>query len=49
MRCLDWEEHAPMSRYGVVAVYHPTEKGTVAFSNIAWAGFVGSLTGHSSA
>lgn len=33
----------------MVAVYHSTEKGSVPFANIAWVGFVGSLTGYSSA
>ncbi len=49
LRALDWEEHAPISRYPVLAVYHPTEEGSIPFTNIAWAGFIGSLTGHSSA
>lgn len=47
LRTLDWEEHAPMSRFPVVAVYHSTEPGSVPFTNLAWAGFIGSLTGFS--
>ena len=49
LRALDWEAHAPISKFPMVAVYHPTEKGSVPFANIAWVGFVGSLTGMSSA
>lgn len=30
-------------------MYHPSEDGSVPFANIAWAGFLGSLTGYSSA
>jgi len=47
LRTLDWEEHAPMSRFPVVAVYHSTEPGSVAFANIAWSGFLGTMTGMS--
>ncbi len=36
-----------MSRFPVVAVYHSTEPGSVPFTNLAWAGFIGSLTGFS--
>lgn len=32
-----------------MTVYHPTEAGSVPFANIAWIGFLGSLTGYSSA
>jgi len=46
---LDWEEHAPISKFPMITVYHPTEAGSVPFANIAWAGFFGSLTGYSSA
>lgn len=49
LRALDWEEHAPMSRYATVAIYHPTEKGSVPLANIAWAGFIGTLTGYNAA
>ena len=30
-------------------MYHPSEAGSVPFANIAWVGFLGSLTGYSSA
>ena len=49
LRSLDWEEHAPISKFPLVAVYHPSEAGSVPFANIAWVGFLGSLTGYSSA
>ena len=49
LRALDWEAHAPISKFPLIAVYHPTEPGSVPFANIAWVGFVGSLTGYSSA
>jgi len=49
LRSLDWEEHAPISRWPTMAIYHPTDVGSVPFTNIAWAGFLGTLTGHSSA
>jgi len=49
LRALDWEEHAPIAKFPTITVYHPTEHGSVPFTNIAWAGFFGSLTGYSSA
>jgi len=48
LRALDWEEHAPISKFPLITVYHPTEKGSIPFANIAWVGFLGSLTGYSS-
>ena len=49
MRSLDWEEHAPMSEWPLIVVYHSTEEGSVgAFANIAWPGFIGTLTGYNS-
>lgn len=49
LRSLDWEAHAPIAKYPLITVYHPTEAGSVPFANIAWVGFLGSLTGYSSA
>ena len=49
LRSLDWEEHAPISKFPMITVYHPNEAGSVPFANIAWVGFLGSLTGYSSA
>jgi len=49
LRALDWESHAPMNKFPLITVYHSTEPGSVPFANIAWVGFIGSLTGYSSA
>ena len=49
LRSLDWEEHSPISKFPLITVYHPSEPGSVPFANIAWVGFLGSLTGYSSA
>lgn len=49
LRSLDWEEHSPISKFPMITVYHPSEVGSVPFANIAWVGFLGSLTGYSSA
>ena len=49
LRALDWEEHSPIAKFPLIAVYHPSEAGSVPFANIAWVGFLGSLTGYSSA
>lgn len=48
LRSLDWEEHAPISKFPAVAIYHPTEPNSVPFSNIAWVGFLGCLTCYNS-
>lgn len=48
LRSLDWEAHAPMSRWPLITVYHSTESGSYPFANIAWPTFIGSLTGYSS-
>jgi hypothetical protein len=34
-----------MSKYPSIVVYHSTLEGSVPFANIAWVGFIGSLTG----
>lgn len=49
LRALDWEQHAPISRFPMVAVYDSNEPGSVPFANIGWVGLIGSLTGYSSA
>lgn len=49
LRALDWEQHAPISKFPMITVYHSNEEGSVPFANIAWVGFLGSLTGYSSA
>lgn len=48
LRSLDWESHAPMSRFPQITVYHSVEAGSVPFANIGWPAFIGSLTGYSS-
>jgi len=48
LRALDWEEHAPQNKYPQVTIYHPTEEGSVPFANIAWPGYIGTLTGYNS-
>lgn len=49
LRALDWEEHAPISKFPLITVYHSTEEGSVPFANVGWVGLIGSLTGYSSA
>jgi isopenicillin-N N-acyltransferase like protein len=46
LRALDWEEHAPMNRWPSITVYHSTEAGSIPFANIAWPGYIGTLTGY---
>jgi len=47
MRALDWDYRAPMSKYPLVTIYHPSEANSQTFANIGWVGFIGSLTGFS--
>lgn len=47
MRALDWDSKNPISKFPVVAIYHPSDKKLQAHANFAWVGFVGSLTGMS--
>jgi isopenicillin-N N-acyltransferase-like protein len=49
LRALDWEQHCPWSRFPMITVYNSNEQGSVPFANIGWVGFLGSLTGYSSA
>lgn len=48
LRSLDWEEHAPISKWPTITVYHSNEAGSYPFANFAWPIFLGSLTGYSS-
>jgi len=48
LRALDWSTDGPFQQYPVVFVYHPSEQGH-AFMQMSWAGFIGALTGYSSA
>eukprot|EP01130_Rhizamoeba_saxonica_P002004 TRINITY_DN11815_c0_g1_i1.p1 TRINITY_DN11815_c0_g1~~TRINITY_DN11815_c0_g1_i1.p1 ORF type:complete len:425 (-),score=97.09 TRINITY_DN11815_c0_g1_i1:25-1299(-) len=49
LRALDWSTNGPFQQYPVVLVYHPSEGYGHDFSVLSWAGFVGALTGMSSA
>lgn len=44
LRALDWSSDAPINQYPNIVVYNPTEKGSVPFANIGFAGLVGSIT-----
>lgn len=47
MRALDWDAENPINKYPLLAIYHPSEKGTQKHVNIGYVGFVGVLTGMS--
>lgn len=53
LRALDWETKGPFQDYPVVMVYHTedqtTKQPTYDFATLGWTGFVGALTGYSSA
>lgn len=44
LRALDWSSDAPINKYPTVIVYHSTEEGSHPFSNIGYAGFIGSIS-----
>lgn len=50
LRALDWDVDGPFKNHPEIVVYHPTvgSGNGHAFANVAWAGFVGSITGISS-
>lgn len=49
LRALDWDTGAGLQNFPVVTVYHPmTPSLGVAFANVGWAGWIGTLTGMSS-
>ncbi len=48
MRALDWDYQNPISKYPIATIYHPSNKSWNPHVNLAWVGFVGSLTGMSS-
>ncbi|CAF1996258.1 unnamed protein product [Rotaria magnacalcarata] len=49
LRALDWDVDAGLQDYPVVTIYHPgTSKLGHPFANVAWAGYIGTLTGMSS-
>lgn len=47
LRSLDWDAASPISKYPLIAIYHPSTKGENMHANFAWVGFVGVLTGMS--
>eukprot|EP01116_Phalansterium_solitarium_P023469 TRINITY_DN8231_c0_g1_i1.p1 TRINITY_DN8231_c0_g1~~TRINITY_DN8231_c0_g1_i1.p1 ORF type:complete len:429 (+),score=169.95 TRINITY_DN8231_c0_g1_i1:93-1379(+) len=49
LRALDWDTSGPMQTYPVITIYHPAPGYGHPFANIAWAGFLSSITGLSSA
>jgi len=48
LRALDWDTDGPFKDYPALIVYHPTESGHV-FANLGFTGWIGSITGLSSA
>lgn len=50
LRALDWDVDGPFKDHPEIVVYHPTpgSGNGHAFANLAWAGFIGSITGISS-
>lgn len=45
LRALDWDKDAPINRNPLITVYHPVgDSGSHPFSNIGYAGLIGSLT-----
>jgi len=49
LRALDWETHGPFQKYPVVIVYHPSADNGHPYSVVSWSGFIGAITGYSSA
>lgn len=49
LRALDWDVDGPFKNYAAVVVYHPNSGNGHAFANVGFIGWVGALTGQSSA
>jgi len=49
LRALDWDTKGPFKDFPMLSVYHPNDGDGHAFANIAFTGFVGSISGVSSA
>ncbi len=47
VRALDWDNDGPFPKFPAVIVYHPDDGH--AFANIGWTGWIGSISGISSA
>ena len=45
MRALDWDSANPINKFPIISVYHPSDKNLNKHANMAWVGFIGSLTG----
>jgi hypothetical protein len=49
LRALDWDVGGPLQNFATVVVYHPLDASLGhAWTNVAWAGYIGTLTGMSS-
>eukprot|EP00040_Diaphanoeca_grandis_P022057 m.118015 g.118015 ORF g.118015 m.118015 type:complete len:442 (+) comp28627_c0_seq1:48-1373(+) len=48
LRALDWDVDGPFKDHPEITVYHPKAGNGHAFANVAWTGFIGSITGISS-
>lgn len=49
LRALDWDTDGGLQRFPLVTVYHPTEGFGHSFAILNWPGFIGGLSGMSSA
>jgi len=49
LRALDWDMDGPFRDYSAITVYHPNKGDGHAFASVSMVGFVGGLTGMSSA
>lgn len=49
LRALDWDTSGPFANYPLVTIHHPNKNSGVAFATWGWTGFVGAITGYSSA
>ena len=49
LRALDWDTDIPTNQYPATVVYHPDAGNGHAFANVGFVGWVGALTGQSSA
>jgi len=49
LRALDWSTNGPFQAFPALTVYHPEEGNGHDFAILGWTGFIGALTGYSSA
>lgn len=49
LRALDWDTTTTMQNYPLLLVYQPSDKAQNAFATLGWPGFMGAITGVSSA